>query len=142
MLHPDSSSADINRLSLTIEASSIKPQYVWSPEDQEICTIVFQAAATAGVPISGDCARAVERADNPDNRVDLSGVVLAELGNNDFLIDSKNRGIALLAASLFQTSPNASLQIAGRSLSERVALADKQVPYFTHTRLSLQGLVG
>lgn len=127
MLHSDTSLADANQLRLVADEPKLAPHYVWSAEDQAMCTSILSAAQTAGVTITDDCTHAIARAADPENEVDLGGVILAELGQDTFLTHLKNRGIATLAASLFQCSSSPALQIAGQQLAARVEIADSDV---------------
>lgn len=123
----ESSSAGTNHLHLVSEEPKQEACYLWSTDDRGMCASIFTAAGKAGVNISGDCSRAVSRSEDPANKVQLDRVLLAELGSDDFLRDPKQRGIAALAAALFQTSPTVALSIAGQQLAICVELADSDV---------------
>jgi hypothetical protein len=120
MTQLDTSSADTNHLSLVSESVEPTPEYVWSPDDLALCERIFDAAHRSGIKIGEDCEKAVKRASDPVNLVDLGEVLIHELTKNDVLLEPKNRGIVTFAAQLFESSPNAALQIAGQRLATKV----------------------
>lgn len=104
------------------------PSYVWSEDDRDACARIFQIARSAGIPISDDCERALERAGDPNNRVNLAGVILAELGQEEILSNPRNRGVAFFAARIFEQAPTLALKAAGIQLAGRIVLAEANIP--------------
>lgn len=85
-------------------------------------------ANAAGITISPDCEHALKRASDPANKVDLPGVILAELGREQVLSDPRSRGVAAFAAKIFEQAPSQAFKTAGIRLSQRIALAEAQCP--------------
>jgi len=119
-------SAGTTRLTLKAGEPSLDSRYVWTRQDCQLCKRILQDAEKAGTQLTKDYARAVSRAQDPQNAVDLAAVVINELGRAELLGDPVYCAIATMAASQLERSANPALAVAGRILEHRVAVAKTQ----------------